>query len=498
VTQHGTSRFMGVSWNKHNNKWAARCKGTYIGIYTTEEAAAVAYNVEAERRGLPLNVIPTAGVAGAGAGADAGVGVGGGAGPKRAAQKSLASPATSNETERVRVADDAVKRGPVCSSKVKGVGCHKGRQKASQFAGVNWSTGGSKWVSKCKGKYLGLHTTEIAAAQAYNVEAERRGLPRNVIPTAGAAGASPGADAGVGAGGGVGHKSAAPKSRAAPATINKTKRVRVADDAIKRGPMGSSTFKGVSWNKGAKKWVAACKGTHLGCHATEEDAAIAYFNYLEDGTVHVTRASRFTGESRNKRHNKWEARCKGTYIGMYTTEEVAALAYNREAERRGLPLNVIPLAAAAGAGAGPGVGGGGGDRGGLSGGGSDGGGGNGGGEGGGAGGLGGGDGGGLGGGAGSKRTAATTPASSVTSKKTKRSTPTTKAAPAAPAVSAVLTVAEMRAEAMVRIELGLAAAATVAAEAEGAAAAAAAAAGTAAEAGDGAAAAAGGAAPAEK
>jgi hypothetical protein len=38
----------------------------------------------------------------------------------------------------------------------------------------------------------------------------------------------------------------------------------------------SSRFTGVCWDKGKKRWRSACRGKHLGCHATEEGAARAY------------------------------------------------------------------------------------------------------------------------------------------------------------------------------------------------------------------------------
>jgi len=72
-----TSLFKGVSWHKKNNKWRAACQGRTLSYHTTEDSAAQAYNVEAERVGRPFNVIPLAGAAGAGTGA--GVRAGGGA-----------------------------------------------------------------------------------------------------------------------------------------------------------------------------------------------------------------------------------------------------------------------------------------------------------------------------------------------------------------------------------------------------------------------------------
>jgi hypothetical protein len=57
----------------------------------------------------------------------------------------------------------------------------------------------------------------------------------------------------------------------------------------KRGgpcPTVSSQFKGVSWHKSRKKWVSrSTEGNHLGCHATEQDAAQAVDNYAKHGMV---------------------------------------------------------------------------------------------------------------------------------------------------------------------------------------------------------------------
>jgi hypothetical protein len=68
---------------------------------------------------------------------------------------------------------------------------------------------------------------------------------------------------------------------------------------------------------------------HLGYHSTEEAAARAYNNYLEDGVVlgpAVWGASQFKGVDWSKNNNKWRATCKGKHLGLHTTEEDAARA----------------------------------------------------------------------------------------------------------------------------------------------------------------------------
>ena len=54
------SRYIkGVSWDKGKGRWRAVCKGRFLGCHATHEAAARAYNIEAERIELgDLNVIP--------------------------------------------------------------------------------------------------------------------------------------------------------------------------------------------------------------------------------------------------------------------------------------------------------------------------------------------------------------------------------------------------------------------------------------------------------
>ena len=157
----------------------------------------------------------------------------------------------------------------------------------SRFMGVSWCKIRGKWKAACKGKHLGLHTTEEVAARAYNTYLKDSGAPE---PT-------------------------------------------------------TSQFKGVSWNKCNNRWVAHCKRTRLGLYNTEEDAARAYSKYLEDGIDPVQHrnatCSHFTGVVWDKDRSKWAAKCKGKRLGRFTTEESAARAYNVEAQRLGLALNII-------------------------------------------------------------------------------------------------------------------------------------------------------------
>jgi hypothetical protein len=146
----------------------------------------------------------------------------------------------------------------------------------------------------------------------------------------------------------------------------------------------TSRLAGVTWVKAARKWKAICKGTYLGLHASQAAAARAY--NVEAGRIgcplHVIPPaeaagdgagagvgagagagaggdpveqreairSQFRGVHWAKAAKKWQATCKGAYLGLHTTEEGAARAYNVEAERLGRPLNGIPPAGAAGAG----------------------------------------------------------------------------------------------------------------------------------------------------
>jgi hypothetical protein len=218
-----TSQFNGVHWNKGRGKWQVKCKGKYLGLHATEEAAARAYN------------------------------------------------------NYGKDSVDTVQRN------------------SSQFRGVSWEKRRGKWKAECKKKSLGYHPTEEAAARAYHNYVEDGVEP-------------------------VQH----------------------------RGVL-TFQFMGVYWNKRRGKWVGEYEGKSLGRHATEEAAARAVEKYAKDGVDLVkhqaVRSSQFKGVSWEKRSSKWKAECKGKYLGYHAKEEAAARAYNKEAERIGrVDLNVVPPA----------------------------------------------------------------------------------------------------------------------------------------------------------
>ena len=214
-----------------------------------------------------------------------------------------------------RVADNVVhdkdvpqqqhKAGSVLELVMRGGGDRAG---TSQYKGVCRDKATSKWKATCEGNYLSVHTTEEAAARAYSNFIKHGGVP----------------------------------------------------DPAGQGKSGTSQFKGVSWHKQSKKWAADCKGTRLGYHTTEGDAARAYSKFLEDGIDIVKHraasTSQFTGVHWDKSMNKWKVTFKHKYLGYHNKEEDAVRAYNVEAERLGIALNVIPSAGAADAGVGGGAG----------------------------------------------------------------------------------------------------------------------------------------------
>jgi hypothetical protein len=112
-------------------------------------------------------------------------------------------------------------------------------------------------------------------------------------------------------------------------------------DHVKHRGVSTSQFKGFSWDKKASKWKGTCNGTYLGLQATEVAAARVCNKYLKDGVAPgPAGSSQFKGVTWDKNNNKWLARCKGKHLGYHATEKAAAQAYNVEAERVGRPLNV--------------------------------------------------------------------------------------------------------------------------------------------------------------
>jgi len=270
-----------------------------------------------------------------------------------------------------------------------------GRAGASRFQGVSRYNKTNKWQTKCKGKHLGYYTTEEVAARAYS-----KYFKDGIAPQPAAGG-----PAGSSQFKGVTWDKSNNKWKATckgthlgyHATEEDAARAynKYLEDGSVPAAWGSSQFKGVCWVKRNNKWKADCKGTHLGYHATEENAARAYIEYLRDGINPVqhreANTSQFTGVSWDKRRKKWRAKCKRNELGYLIKEEDAARAYNVVAGRLGVALNVIQPAGAAGAdaNAGEGVG--------------------------------------ADGSAGPKLAAPMTPATPATSKKSKRTTPTTPA-----------------------------------------------------------------------
>jgi len=68
-----------------------------------------------------------------------------------------------------------------------------------------------------------------------------------------------------------------------------------------RKERGSSRFPGVGWDKANGKWIAKYQQKFLGNHATEEAAAQAYDNYVKNGVGPVKqRSSQIKGVTLDK------------------------------------------------------------------------------------------------------------------------------------------------------------------------------------------------------
>jgi hypothetical protein len=158
----------GVSWDLRSKKWRARINGKYVGSYATQEAAAAAIQVK-------------------------GVSWDNTSGRWKARYEGKYLGVHATEAAAARACNDYVEHG---------VEPKLSRASTSQFKGVSWvGTGDTRtshtsrspvgvrpscgqWMAQCKGVNLGFHATEVAAAHAFNIEAQRLGLPLNIIPPA--------------------------------------------------------------------------------------------------------------------------------------------------------------------------------------------------------------------------------------------------------------------------------------------------------------------------
>ena len=146
------------------------------------------------------------------------------------------------------------------------------RPGSSRFKGVTWNKGGGKWQAVCSRKFLGFHATEEAAAQAYNKYDEDGVTPVAKRCSSQFKGVCWNKHRGNWLAGCKGKNLGCHATEEAAAQPYDNY-VEDGDDPVKRR---SSQFKGVCWNKRSGKWLAKCKERHLGYHATEEASARAY------------------------------------------------------------------------------------------------------------------------------------------------------------------------------------------------------------------------------
>ena len=207
ATHGASSQFKGIRWDKREAKWKVTCKGTYLGGYATEQAAAQAYNKYVEDGVDPVTHRDGT------SSQFKGVTWNKSAGKWTAQCKGTHLGYHATEEAAARAHDEYVKDGvdPVTRGDPSST---------SRFKGVHWDKRRGKWKAECKRKGLGYHVTEEAAAQAYN-----NYVKDSVDP--------------------VPHR-----DRDATST-------------------STSQFQGVRFNKRSGKWRASCNGKHLGCHATE-------------------------------------------------------------------------------------------------------------------------------------------------------------------------------------------------------------------------------------
>ena len=130
----------------------------------------------------------------------------------------------------------------------------------------------------------------------------------------------------------------------------------------------TSSFIGVSWSKGSKKWQAQIKynlkQAHLGYYLEDDAAARAYDSFVVTRkidrrinfpnaksaaghtTTKVGKTSNYNGVCWDKWGRKWRAEIwhagKNKYLGNFAMEVDAARAYDRFAQTINKPLNFAP------------------------------------------------------------------------------------------------------------------------------------------------------------
>jgi hypothetical protein len=172
-----TSQFKGVCWDKLRIKWVAQIKvdgkNTHLGSFDNEEEAASAHDVGAACLGWPMNfTISNDGSVDLNSGRGDTPLVKGVNSMRKDDSKNLGKKAAkTNISQRSHV-------GSRATSAVKGA--HGG---TSQFKGVSWHKSRSKWRAEISIDgtitHLGYFNDEEVAARAYDEAAARLGRPMN-------------------------------------------------------------------------------------------------------------------------------------------------------------------------------------------------------------------------------------------------------------------------------------------------------------------------------